>query len=322
MLAKGPTKHRQCGSCHAVHGDPKRGTEAACRSCHREEGAKARQARDDAHRDCKSCHEPHKLSRPQALTRCGTCHEKTVASGGSHRDTCTKCHQQHGRTPEKALACGNCHEKVRRPTVAEHSKCQDCHRPHERARDAHCEQCHETQARSAKAWPADNPHSGACRTCHQPHNEAAQPTCASCHAKQATLDHVGEHRLCKSCHASHRPRPEVATGWWSGCSGCHDEQARGVASAKGSPTHGRCSQCHNNPRWKAPSCESCHREIKAVLLHATKEHQECYRCHTKHGTEPAARRQCLACHEQKQNHYPDAPRCQACHPFSPERSNQ
>ncbi|MHB8836731.1 MAG: cytochrome c3 family protein [Candidatus Methylomirabilia bacterium] len=133
-----PFGEKECGSCHADHGDQERlmlteKGNALCAQCHEF----AAPAFLEAHRriaptdkaPCIGCHDPHRSPNKRLLR--SELHAPVKAG------TCEKCHRSDGklRIPLNRDFCFLCHERAAfaRPVVHEPVKmarCLDCHDPH------------------------------------------------------------------------------------------------------------------------------------------------------------------------------------------------
>lgn len=133
-----PFAEKNCGACHADHGDEERLVlvgegNALCAECH-EFGdatflAAHRKIAPIGKAPCTGCHDPHR-SRERRLLRAGL--HAPVKAGA-----CEKCHRGDGRLliPLNRDFCFLCHERAAfaRPVAHEpvrRARCLDCHDPH------------------------------------------------------------------------------------------------------------------------------------------------------------------------------------------------
>ena len=133
-----PFGEKDCGSCHADHGDGNRLVlteqgNALCEQCHAFTEAPFLAAHHKiaptGKAACSGCHDPHRAPS-RRLLRAGL-HEPVKAG------TCEKCHRSDGKLllPVGRGLCLICHKKAdfARPVAHEPAKkslCLDCHDPH------------------------------------------------------------------------------------------------------------------------------------------------------------------------------------------------
>jgi predicted CXXCH cytochrome family protein len=133
-----PFAEKDCGSCHADHGDQERlmlteEGNALCAQCHEfTEGkflAAHRKIASTGKAPCIGCHDPHRSPNKRLLR--SELHAPVKAG------TCEKCHRSDGklRIPINRDFCFLCHERAAfaRPVVhdpVQKARCLDCHDPH------------------------------------------------------------------------------------------------------------------------------------------------------------------------------------------------
>jgi predicted CXXCH cytochrome family protein len=133
-----PFADKDCGSCHADHGDEERlklteEGNALCEQCHTfTEGpflSAHRKIAPTGKARCIGCHEPHRSPNKKLL--------RTELHGPLKTRNCEKCHRGDGKLliPVNRDFCFLCHERAAfgRPVVhdpVKKSRCLDCHDPH------------------------------------------------------------------------------------------------------------------------------------------------------------------------------------------------
>lgn len=133
-----PFGEKDCGSCHADHGDQERlmlteEGNALCAQCHEfAEGkflAAHRKIVPTGKAPCTGCHDPHRSPNKRLLR--SELHAPVKAG------TCEKCHRSDGklRIPINRDFCFLCHERAAfaRPVAhdpVKKARCLDCHDPH------------------------------------------------------------------------------------------------------------------------------------------------------------------------------------------------
>jgi predicted CXXCH cytochrome family protein len=133
-----PFEKRDCGSCHADHGDEKRlmltkEGNALCEKCHAfTDGAflaAHRKIAPTGKASCTGCHDPHRAPGRRLLR--AELHAPVKAG------TCEKCHRSGGKLliPINRDFCFICHQRATfaRPVVhdpVQKARCLDCHDPH------------------------------------------------------------------------------------------------------------------------------------------------------------------------------------------------
>lgn len=316
----GEAKHQECVSCHeALHGDL--GTDGrACASCHKDQGRSVHKGKNaPEHKRCGSCHEPHGGTIAAQTSKCAACHEgKAGGPSDPHAAKCATCHVPHGAplvTINNCTAAG-CHDKVQtKPGKGkkDHANCKSCHAPHEAlvSEGRSCLKCHEEKKTALVS--AQEGHVR-CTSCHEGHDAAHPKDCASCHEAQGEAALGGKHKDCFGCHQPHEKAQR-----WDSCQRCHANMVDAVKHR--GPEHQRCQGCHPSHKFPRPTCESCHQEIRAELMHQVDTHSEkCSDCHETHAGGEVTRATCLGCHTAEKRHYVETPKCQTCHPFRPERT--
>jgi len=133
-----PFGEKDCGACHAEHGDQERlmltaAGNALCAQCHEfTEGkflAAHHKIAPTGKALCIGCHDPHRSPNKRLL--------RTELHAPVKAGTCEKCHRSDGklRIPLNRDFCFLCHERLAfaRPVVHDPVKkalCLDCHDPH------------------------------------------------------------------------------------------------------------------------------------------------------------------------------------------------
>ena len=133
-----PFGEKDCGSCHADHGDQERlmlteEGNALCAQCHDFAEAKFlaahRKIAPTGKAPCTGCHDPHRSLNKRLLR--SELHAPVKAG------TCEKCHRSDGKLliPINRDFCFLCHERAAfaRPVAhdpVKKSRCLDCHDPH------------------------------------------------------------------------------------------------------------------------------------------------------------------------------------------------
>jgi hypothetical protein len=304
-------QHAECTSCHSPH-DVRGSPERACAGCHKDKHP------DHPHRGvagtCVGCHDPHPASArlDVRVRNCSSCHQIVASDKDFHGGTpCKQCHKPHDFVLALAdkPACETCHKKQIDLVVpvSGHHACQGCHAglPHRpTALGVGCDSCHSRQHAEANRGHRE------CTKCHEPHGGSLGTACKNCHSGEHQSAPAG-HKDCQSCHQPHSGSTKAT------CSSCHAAEAK--------TPHGTrvqsCTSCHrpHGPTGVArpPECTTCHQKNALSGLHKEPKHQECFRCHTGHGTAApdSERNACLGCHTDRKNHFPDAPRCNSCHLF-------
>lgn len=133
-----PFGEKDCGSCHADHGDQERlmlveAGNGLCAQCHEFADAAFlaahRRIAPTGKAPCTGCHDPHRSPNKRLLR--AELHAPVKAGA------CEKCHRSDGklRIPINRDFCFLCHERAAfaRPVVhdpVQKSRCLDCHDPH------------------------------------------------------------------------------------------------------------------------------------------------------------------------------------------------
>jgi len=173
-----PFAEKDCGSCHADHGDEERlmlteEGNALCAQCH--------ESADDAFR---------------------AAHRKIAATG---KAPCTGCHDPHG-SPNKGLLRPRLHGPVAM------GNCEQCHRSDGKLlipvnRDF-CYLCH-ARTGFTKSVVHDPVKKGRCLECHDPHGSGSARLLKGAYSLDREVSKGGrEYAFCFSCHA----RPQLFEG--------------------------------------------------------------------------------------------------------------
>jgi len=252
--------------------------EAACLSCHEEEGksyhetphARAKNPRSPAASEtCESCHgpgskhieadgdgfidNPAKMKAADASAVCTTCHnrsEHNMWAGGKHDSrgiSCVTCHSQH--SPKSEVA------QLKKASVTET-----------------CVQCHKTQVSKLHRFSHMPVREGKleCSTCHNPHGSqnvkmlregsSINEACTSCHAEKRgpfLWEHQPIRESCITCHDPHGSNNErmLVARLPMLCQRCH------VASRHPATIYDNTQVLNRNNRVLGRSCVNCHSQI-------------------------------------------------------------
>ncbi len=336
-----------CRLCHNPHREPGQADRAQnidCTTCHRGDLARSVTHAPDNHKICTTCHRPHGL-RAELATACAVCHQKPRVRGDerdpgvpdamralttiapllaartgpptpppniTHEGKCANCHEPHSWQPNKEI-CRTCHEKQAHTVEAlpaDTHRCLGCHEPHSpKPGKETCTQCHGDKVKSITAAP-ERHHD--CLSCHKAHEGKphAQIACGeTCHKPQEQRLHDGQekHRNCVNCHTPHAaPKPSAPLA----CQKCHEDKAKSFQGSK----HETCINCHTNHEFNGPAalarCSSCH---KAPFAPGASHKDTCTKCHTPHapGRGPAAN--CTNCHKEIRPQVKTHQDCKTCH---------
>jgi predicted CXXCH cytochrome family protein len=195
---------------------------------------------------CLDCHETHPPEGGSAISACGLCH---ATSDRSHfaLKSCNECHNPHSpldidfaKTDSVALVCIGCHDSVG-------DQLTDFPSMHS---DLDCTECHSRH----DSWQS-------CLDCHTAHTEEM------------------DYDVCLRCHTPHAPRvvkynADVPNAW---CSGCHGAVVSQLAANPSKHQTLRCVYCHKDQHMMTPSCETCHGQPHASIMH--KKFPNCRECH-------------------------------------------
>jgi len=285
VSARGHAGDGNCATCHAMHGEERRGL--PCGECHQPVvgphppsqnlvGAPL-PAVDPQGRlalagtlQCPTCHDPHGDTAPllrgeSATATCLACHaDKAAMATGSHalaapgESLCGPCHPSHSETPTAegedpaAARCARCHTSEL-PVTQSHSRKG---RPPWRQRVAALPLFDQQGQRNEYGFVS-------CPTCHDVHTGAG--------GRSMRAENRSPPELCLGCHnekrtllgSSHDPRRHAAAAETTGddtCGACHPihiEQrgpdAWGLGQgAQGTWNDRKCTPCHGraeNAPW-------------------------------------------------------------------------